>query len=345
MEQYKLRLLFWESTQRCNLACSHCRMDTERTYKELSTEQVFEMIDAIKAFSDPIFVISGGEPLMRLDIFEIVDYANQKGLKIALATNGTLIDQVITSKIKDSGIRRVSVSIDGIDAKTHDAFRRFEGAFDKAMTGIDFLVKSGISCQINATLTKQNVHQLEEMIKLAISKKADAIHLFLVVPVGCGKYLDESEKLSIEEYEAALDQVYKLNQKYKDQMFIKVTCAPQYYRILKQKDPQAFDNETHSMHSVSKGCLAGTGVCFVSSVGDVYPCGYLPVSAGNILEKPLSEIWSASETFITLRDVSLLEESCKSCLYTSVCGGCRARAYYSSSGDIMARDNSCVINR
>ena len=136
----------------------------------------------------------------------------------------------------------------------------------------------------------------------------------------------------------------QLNQQYKEQIFIKVTCAPQYYRILKQNDPQVFENKAHGMHNVSKGCLAGTGVCFVSSEGEVYPCGYLPVSAGNIIATPLKEIWSSSETFITIRDVSLLEENCKSCLYTSVCGGCRARAFYTSNGDIMARDISCVIN-
>lgn len=344
MEQYKLRLLFWESTQRCNLACSHCRMDTDKTYKELSTDQAKYLINSIKEFADPIFVISGGEPLMRADIFEIVDYATHNDLKVALATNGTLIDQTIVNKIKESGISRVSISIDGVDAKTHDAFRRSEGAFDKAMNGIDLLVKAGISCQINATLTKQNTHQLEDMIKLAIDKKTDAIHLFLVVPVGCGKYLDEAEKLSTKEYEEALGIVYQLNQQYKKHIFIKVTCAPQYYRILKQKDPQIFDNKAHSMHNISKGCLAGTGVCFVSSEGEVYPCGYLPVSAGNIIATPLKDIWSTSETFITIRDVSLLEENCKSCLYTSVCGGCRARAFYTSNGDIMARDVSCVIN-
>lgn len=340
----RLSLLFWETTQRCNLSCAHCRMDSDKTFEEIDRNQARFLIDSIAEFASPILVFSGGEPLLREDIFDLATYARDKGLKTALATNGTLVDQGVVDKIKLAGIRRVSISLDGADASTNNKIRNSVGAFEKALGGLKILVDNGVSTQVNASITKSNAYQLERMIKLAIEQGADAIHLFLVVPVGCGKSLAEDELLMAGEYEATLKQIYTLSQKYQGDIFTKVTCAPQYYRILKQKSPEVFEGPSHGMHRISKGCLAGTGVCFVSARGDVYPCGYLPVKAGNIVETSLKEIWANSEVFGALRDSSKLEGACKTCGYGSVCGGCRARAYYSSGNNIMAADPDCILN-
>ena len=344
MEHNQLRLLFWETTQKCNLACSHCRMDVDKTYKELDFEQAKYLIDSIVEFSNPIFVLSGGEPLYREDIFDIAEYARSKGLRTALATNGTLVDQSVAQKIKESDIKRVSISIDDANAKAHDAFRNSDGAFDKAIRGINILVENGISTQINASLIKSNADQLEDMIKLAILNKTDAIHLFVIVPVGCGQYIDKSQLLSPQEYEEILKKIYLMSVKYKDEIFIKVTCGPQYYRILKNEAPEMFEKKSSAMHRISKGCLAGTGVCFISSTGSVYPCGYLPVEAGHIHKEKLGDIWLKSKVFQTLRDTKRLKENCKSCLYEKACGGCRARAYFAYNKDYMGPDPICVIN-
>jgi radical SAM protein with 4Fe4S-binding SPASM domain len=344
MEQFNLKLLFWETTRNCNLSCQHCRMEENLLDTELSTDQARHLIDSIAAFSSPILILSGGEPLMRPDIFEIASYASAQRIKTAMATNGTLLNQTHIKEIQSSGIQRVSVSIDGVDARTHDNFRNSEGAFDKAMNGIDLLVSNNISTQINATITRFNNQDIEEIIRLGLYHHIDAIHFFLVVPVGCGKQLSLEERLTPSEYEATLQNIFTLTQKYNNDIFIKVTCAPQYYRILKQKSPGMFTTQGERMQHISKGCLAGTHVCFVSATGDVYPCGYLPVSAGHILKKPLKEIWQESAVFKQLRLPSQLAENCYSCSFVDICGGCRARAYYESGGNLMAADPNCILN-
>lgn len=319
-------------------------MDETKHYTELDTAQAKHLFDSIAEFSSPIFIFSGGEPLMRDDLFELVDYATSKDIQVALATNGTLINKSVVANIIKSGVKRVSISIDGSNKDYHDKFRNSEGSFDKALSAVKLLIYNNVSTQINATITKNNVDQLEDIIKLSISQKVAALHLFLVVPVGCGKSLANTEMLQTKEYEETLEKIYLLSRKYINDIYIKVTCAPQYYRILKQKAPETFEKRHGGMHGISKGCLAGTGVCFVSARGDVYPCGYLPVKAGNIFETPLKEIWQGAEVFNKLRDKLKLEENCQSCHYESVCGGCRARAYFSKNYNFMAEDPNCVLN-
>lgn len=334
-----LRLLFWESTQKCNLSCLHCRMDSAKTAHELTTDQARFLIDSICEFASPVLIFSGGEPLLREDIFILADYSKTKKLPTALATNGTLITESIAKEIISSGIAKVSVSIDGADSITHDNFRNQTGCFSQAINGIEILVKNKISSQINASITTQNAHQLQEMIELALKLGVDAIHFFMVVPVGCGKTLNESHYFTAEEYESLLKEIYKLNKLYQDRIFLKVTCAPQYNRIVQQNI-----KNTDSNARISKGCLAGTGICFVSARGDVYPCGYMPVLVGNIFQTKLKDIWEDSTVLKDLRDPSKLKKNCSICSYISICGGCRARAYSKFNEDFLECDPSCIIN-
>jgi len=350
------RLVFWESTAGCNLACIHCRRVTvadQLLPQDLSTAEAFDLVDQIASFARPIFVLSGGEPLFRPDIFDIARHASDAGLTVALATNGTLIDAAVARQIRDSGIRRVSISFDGADAPTHDIFRG-TGAFDRAIAGMEHLRRVGVPYQINTTVARHNVHQMDETLALARAMEAQALHLFLLVPVGCGVEIAEDQQISPQEYEAVLHWMYDAEME--GGIELKATCAPHYFRIVRQRQveerrqgifrerPASHHRQRHAghnghggaahpgpadnaMNAMTKGCLAGTGVCFVSHRGEVFPCGYLPLEAGNVRRQPFREIWEGSKLFAELRDPGLLGGKCGLCEFKNVCGGCRARAY------------------
>lgn len=294
------------------------------------------MVDDIAAMGKPVLILSGGEPLYRRDIFEIAAYAHQKGLPVALSTNGTLVSERIAQQIKDAGIYYASISLDGAVPQTHDLFRG-AGSFEKAARGFGFMKDLGIKVQINFTVTKQNVEELPQMYALARSMGAHALYLFLLVPVGCGVQIAESQMLSPQEIEEWLKWVHE---KSKDRsMELRPICAPQYYRIAEELDAVEGTPGTNSAKRL--GCLAGVNICFVSHKGDVFPCGYLPSSAGNIREQKLSDIWAGSESFGQLRDFDLLEGKCGACSHKVVCGGCRARGY-SEQGSILAEEPYCL---
>jgi len=360
------RLIFWETTAGCNLACIHCRRITvadQLLPQDLTTAEAFNLIDQVAAFARPIFVLSGGEPLFRPDIFEIARHASDAGLIVALATNGTLIDADVARRIKASGIRRVSISFDGADAATHDLFRG-QGAFDRSLAGMHYLHEVGVPYQINTTVARHNIHQMDQTLALAKDLEAQALHLFLLVPVGCGVEIAPDQQISASEYEHVLNWMYDAEME--GGIELKATCAPHYFRIVRQRQAEERRNgifrarpashhrqqraggnghpgghpdaghpgddpgnaeARRAMHAMTKGCLAGTGVCFVSHRGEVFPCGYLPVEAGNIRRQPFREIWEGSPLFAELRDASLLGGKCGLCEFKNVCGGCRARAY------------------
>ena len=285
------RLVFWELTKRCNLNCAHCRAeadDTEYT-GELETASIKRIIDEISSHYSPILVLTGGEPLYRKDIFEIASHASGKGLRTALATNGTLINESIAAEIKKSGIMRASISIDGSTASLHDTFRGVPGAFDGAIGGARLLKKAGVEFQFNTTITKRNVDDLEKILELAVAEKASALHAFMLVPVGCGIEIAETEMIDAGRYDDVLR--WFCHKSKEAGIEFKATCAPHYYRIIRQiakEEGRTLTFETDGMAAMTRGCLAGTGVCFISHRGEVQPCGYLPVSAGNVTQTPFS---------------------------------------------------------
>jgi heme b synthase len=338
------RLIFWELTKRCNLKCVHCRAEADNSSftGELKPDVIKRILDDIASFYSPIMVLTGGEPLYRNDIFEIAGYATGKGLRTALATNGTLIDKTIASEIKNSGISRVSISIDGTDAAAHDSFRGVAGAFDAALNGARLLRDAGVEFQFNTTITRRNVDHIEKILGLALKEKASALHVFMLVPVGCGIQIAETDMISAEKYEEVLNWFYERSRS--AGIEFKATCAPHYYRIIRQRAKQegrTLSFETDGMAAMTRGCLAGTGVCFISHRGEVQPCGYLPVSVGNVMEKTFKEIWEKSDLFLTLRDYKTLKGKCGLCEYRAVCGGCRARAYY-ACGDLLEEEPYCL---
>lgn len=342
--QPNLRLLFWETTVGCNLACIHCRrldVAAEQMKQDLSLSESLRFIDQVAEVGPCILVLSGGEPLYRKDIFDIAQYGTWKGLIMAMATNGTLIDAAVARRIKESGIHRVAVSVDGADAKTHDDFRKQPGSLAAALRGLQFCREAGVSLQMNCTVTKHNVHQLDQLYRLAQEIGIDALHFFMLVPVGCGMSIADSHMLSAEKYEEVLNWVY--NRSKEGKMFVKATCAPHYFRVVNQRAKQEgrrVERTTAGMHAFSRGCLAGTDICFVSHQGDVFPCGYLPVTAGNVRERSFQEIWTESPVWKGFRNTDLLEGKCGACEFKNICLGCRARAFY-ETGNVLAEEPYC----
>ncbi len=348
-------MLFWETTIRCNLACAHCRRLESNAAgpADLSTSQAETLIGQLAELGRrqpqmPVLVFSGGEPLCRNDLFHLVDKARQHGIILALATNGTLIDSDKARQIHDSGIARVSVSLDGATADVHDRMRQIPGAFDKAIQGIRQLRDHAVPFQINVTLTKQTAPQLHDVYELARSLGAMAVHIFMLVPVGCGQVLAETDMLSPAQYEQIMRDIHALESR--GEIQIKVTCGPHYERIKRELriadcglriEPAGANPKSEIRNPQSKGCLAGLSVLFVSHRGDVYPCGYLPVNCGNILDKTLAQIWDENADLARMRDAGVLEGKCGLCGYKQVCGGCRARAF-GMTGNYMAEEPFCA---
>jgi radical SAM protein with 4Fe4S-binding SPASM domain len=372
----ELRLLFWETTAGCNLECIHCRrLDVSKQLmkNDLSTQEALLFVRNLAEFAKPILVLSGGEPLFRPDIFQIAMHATEHGLPVALATNGTLIDERVAHVIVNSGVKRVAISIDGADETTHDSFRRQPGSLAAALNGFRNLRRLGMSMQINCTVTRHNVHQIETLYATAKELGADALHLFMLVPVGCGVQIAESNMLPAEEYERVLNWMYDKSKEHA--LHLKATCAPHYFRVMRQRaaSEHVHIEATHghgkpehvqargnghgrpgghpgghgngggpNMSAMTKGCLAGSAICFVSHTGEVFPCGYLPVSAGNVKRQSMRDIWERSEVFGRLRDVEQLEGKCGLCEFKKICLGCRARAFYATHGNYMAEEPQCI---
>ncbi len=338
-----LRMVAWELTRRCNLACVHCRASADRGPfpGELSTNECLRVMDEIASISKPVIILTGGEPLLRSDIFDLAKYGTNKGFRMVMATNGTLITGEAIKAMKASGIQRISISLDGPDAETHDAFRKVEGSFKGSLQGIEMAKKGDLEFQINTTITQANLHLIPDILRLAVDLGAIALHIFLLVPTGRGKELKD-QKISGLDYEKTLHWFY--DQIDKVPLQLKATCAPHYYRILRQrakKEGKKITPKEFGLDAMTRGCLGGISFCFISHVGQVQPCGYLEVNCGNVREMPFPKIWSSSEVFQRLRNINSYQGKCGRCEFKKVCGGCRARAY-EISGDYMAEEPYCI---
>ena len=338
-----LRLVAWEVTRSCNLACRHCRAEahSEPYPGECDTAAAKAFIDTLPEVGNPIIIFTGGEPLLRKDIFELAAYARDKGLRSVMAPNGTLVTPVIAAKMRESGIQRCSVSLDGADAEHHDAFRGVPGAFDGAMRGIAYLREAGIPFQINTTVTRNNLAHFKHIFNLAERVGAVAWHIFLLVPMGRAADMHD-QVITAEEYEKTLNWLYDFRKTTK--MHLKATCAPHYYRIMRQRaraEGIAVTPDSFGMDAVTRGCLGGIGFCFVSHLGQVQPCGYLELDCGNVFKTPFPTIWRTAEPFRRFRDKNEYTGKCGTCEYHRVCGGCRARAH-SLTGDYMAEEPLCT---
>lgn len=336
-----LRAVAWETTRRCDMQCKHCRGDaTSCNYSdELTTEEGMRLIDGIAAFSNPILILTGGEPLMRDDIFELAAHASASGITPVMAPCGPLVTPEVAAEMKKSGVTAVSISIDGATPKTHDAFRGVSGAFDSAMRAIQLCKEAGIGIQINCTVSKLSVEDLPAIYDMAVKVGAQMVDFFFLVPTGRGSALKNLE-LDAERYEATLNWIYELS--LHSTIGVKCTCAPHYARLQRQRAGADFKNIQPRFQA--RGCLGGKGFIFISHRGVVQPCGFLNLECGDMRQADfnLQHIYEDSKIFNELRDTSLYSGSCGRCGYVDSCGGCRARAY-ESTGDYLTAEPHCLL--
>ena len=343
--EFTPKWIAWEITRRCNLRCVHCRSSSEmeiQGHPDFSLDEAYRLIDDIVSYAAPVVVLSGGEPLTRKDVFEIARYGTDKGLRMCLATNGTLVTDEICGKIKQSGIRIVSLSLDGADDTVHDDFRSQKGAFAGTINAARLFKKHGIEFIINSSFTKRNQEQIPQVYQLAKELGATAWYMFMIVPTGRGEEI-MSELISKEDYDKILDWHYDM-EKEEDLLLVRPTCAPHYYRVQLQRAKEEGEKVKRRTLKFStggsKGCLAGQLICLIDVDGNVLPCSYFNLPAGNVREKSFKEIWENSDLFKDLRDFKKYKGRCGSCEFVNVCGGCRARAY-SVYGDYLEEEPFC----
>ena len=346
-EKFIPLVVSWNLTRKCNLKCSHCYINasSNELKGELNTEESKQLIDQIAEVSRPLLILSGGEPLLRKDVYEIIRYGTQKGLRMGLGSNGGLIDAKAARNLKEAGVKTVSISLDSNVPAQHDDFRGVTGSWDKAINAIKALRENDVLVQVNTTLTQQNYNQIDDIMSLTEQIGVENFHLFFLVPTGRGaKIADISPAM----YEDMIKNTFAKTAKHR--LNVRPSCAPQFMRIAKD---MGLD-----MRQWIRGCIAGLYYCRVYPNGDITPCPYLPVKLGNIREKTFKEIWLNSPVFKALRDPNSLKGKCGICEYKTLCGGCRARAYGLSSdfidycgdlhepteqkGDYLTEDPWCV---
>lgn len=325
-------LVSWNTTNACNLACAHCYRDAgARADEELDTDEGKALIDEIARAGFKLMIFSGGEPLMRPDIYELITYAAGKGLRPVLGSNGTLVTPAVARKLRAAGALMIGISIDSVEAAAHDRFRGMSGAWQAAVDGMDNCRAAGLPFQIHTTVMDWNYDEVETLTDFAVEIGARAHHVFFLVPTGRGENIENSSLREVE-YERLLRRIL-IKQREVD-IELKPTCAPQFVRIADQLGVEI---------RFKRGCLAGLSYCLINPVGEVQPCAYMQAKVGNVRQTPFSELWRDAEVFKRLR-TRAYSGHCGSCDYGDRCGGCRARAefYY---GDYMAEEPWCLYRR
>lgn len=336
-------LVIWECTQACDLACVHCRASaqSERNPHELTTEQGYRLLDEIRSFGEPLMVFTGGDPLKRPDLYDLIRYAVKIGLRTNVTPSATpLLTAEAIDGFKAAGVTRMAISLDGPDAQSHDEFRGIPGTFERAMIALRHARDIGLDTQLQTTVTQRNMARLPEMAEIAKEVRTKMWSLFFLIVTGRAL---ENDDLEAAEYEKVFEFMYELS---KTAPFgIKTTEAMHYRRYIAQRMKEEH-GETHNENAKgvafrTAGVSDGKGFVFVSHQGEIYPSGFLPVSGGNVLRDSLTDIYRNSMLFRTLRDTTQREGKCGICEYQKVCGGSRSRAY-AFTGDYLAEDPRCV---
>lgn len=342
-------IVIWEMTQACDLACVHCRAcaQPKRSPLELSTEEGKQLIDEIAEMGVPVFVLTGGDPIKRPDLFELIEHANEVGVRVSLTPSATpLLTREIVHRLKQSGLARLAVSLDGSNAQVHDAFRGMSGSFERTMAAIEWANEVGLPVQINTTFSRRNIEDFEKIAALIEKKSITLWSVFFLVPTGRGK-LDDL--LTADEFETIFAKLHALSKLAR--FHIKTTEAQHYRRHLLQQQTaekrsgKASTRAPEKVHDgigrAPRGLNDGKGFVFVSHTGEVYPSGFLPFTGGNVRRESLSRIYRESPVFQQLRDPDQLEGKCGACEFRHICGGSRARAF-ALTGDPLAEEPCCA---
>lgn len=325
-------LISWNTTNSCNLTCRHCYRDAgKKAEKELTTAEGFDLINQVSEAGFKIIIFSGGEPLMRQDIFKLVRYARTQGLKAVLGTNGTLLNKEIATRLKEARVNTVGISLDSVQPAKHDGFRGLPGAWQASVKGMQYCREAGLPFQIHTTVMDWNQEDIEKLTDFAVERGAIAHHIFFLVPVGRAADI-EVQSLKAIEYERLLKAIMKKQKEVRIE--IKPTCAPQFIRVAAQMGVQT---------RFKRGCLAGIAYCIIGPEGEVRPCAYLDITVGNVREMPFKVIWLENKVFQRLRTMDY-NGNCGTCKYKHCCGGCRARAYF-YHGDYMGEEPWCLLSK
>ena len=340
-------IAIWEVTQACDLACMHCRAcaQPKRHPLELSTDEGKRLIDQIGAMQVPVFVLTGGDPIKRPDLFELIGYANEIGVRVSLTPSATpLLTRNIVHGLKDRGLARLAVSLDGSNREMHDAFRGVSGSFDRTMETIEWAGEVGLPVQINTTFSRTNHADFDAIVGLLENKRIALWSVFFLVPMGRGKL---EQLLTDSEFEEIFAKLYDLSKR--ASFHLKTTEAQHYRRYVLQQQAREKQANSQTMAApkvadsvgrAPRGLNDGKGVLFISHTGEVYPSGFLPISGGNVRQMPISNIYQTSPVFKQLRNPDKLEGKCGACEFRHICGGSRARAF-AVNGDPMAEEPCC----
>lgn len=323
----------WSTTMRCNLRCKHCYRESspdEKGYNELTTEEGKTLLDQMHKAGFRIIVFSGGEPLLREDIFELLEHAQSLGMTSLMGSNGTLITKEKAIKLKQGGLHCIAISFDSLDENKHNEFRGSNTGFKDALEGAKNCIDAGIKLQINCTLTRDNLDEIDNIVNFASDFGAASSHMLFLVEVGRGKDLEHTS-LSKAEYKEAINKIIEKNQHL--DIRVKPTCAPQYKveSLYKGVD-----------FAKGRGCIAGISYCSILPNGDVHICPYAPVKVDNVRNNSFDEIWKDNEIFNKLRNYKNYKGSCGKCRHIDLCGGCRARAF-NRYGDWLQEDPYCLL--
>ena len=344
-------VISWNLTYRCNLACEHCYLDagpkplvgTENfaDRSELGTEECFRVIDDIAGFApECLTILTGGEPLLRRDILEIVRRAAERGLWVVVGTNGVRITENVAQRLAEAGARGLSLSLDALDPDHHDRFRMVRGAWQNTVEGAEILNRTGLPFIVQTTAGSHNLGELEAIADFAHDRLAAKVwNLYFLVPTGRGQFVSD---ITPAQYDEVLASLYRIQRKYDRRMLVNAKCAPHYIKtVLEHAGAETDPKKIRTYSGGAGGCPAGTHYMGIRPNGDVTPCPYLPVFAGNLRRSPLADLWTSSELFTGIRRRSALGGRCGACEMNGHCGGCRARAY-GMTGDLMAEDPLCT---
>ncbi|BAH05377.1 putative heme d1 biosynthesis radical SAM protein NirJ2 [Clostridium kluyveri] len=323
-------IISWNTTNKCNMRCKHCyRNAGSEVEGELNTLEAKKLIEDIKKAGFKIMIFSGGEPLMRKDIFELIEHAAKCKLRPVLGSNGTLITRETAAKLKAAGAMGIGISLDSLNSNKHNQFRGLSTGWQDTIKGMENCREVGLGFQVHTTVMDWNFEEILDITDFAVKIGASAHHIFFIVPTGRAKNI-QHEFLNAPQYEELLINI--VNKQKEVSIEVKPTCAPQFMRIAKQNGVS---------YRFSKGCIAGISYCIVNTKGDVQPCAYLDICVDNVRSKPFYEIWKNNSVLMELRTLNY-KGKCGICTYKNLCGGCRARAAFYNSGDYMAEESLCI---